>query len=564
MSGVGYDASTSTMGSANGNLSYEAEVKPIDVASRYQIMHANKYEVLERGYQCSELTIPHLLKRSEVGENDALPTPYQSIGARAVNNLSNKLLLTLFPTSSPFFKLAIAEPVIQEMQQEGADDARNQIEERLISQEEVVQRDMEVNGFRPKFHEGIRHLVVVGNYLLHIPKEGEPVGYSLAHYVVKRSNSGKVLEIILKESLSLEELPAKWKEQIIEACSHKGSTDDINKRVLDIYTRVHFDGKMYKEAKYYESVMLEGSEASYPEDANAWIPLRWTGASSEDYGRGYCEEYLGDLKSLEGLEKAILQASALASKTFGILKRSSTIRPEDIARVENGGVVSGDPDDLTYPEIGKYNDLRVAKEQIERYIQNLSSAFLITQTRNAERVTAEEIRLQASELETALGGAYSLLAKTFQEPVLAREIQRLKKSKALPQIPDKAIDPKIIVGLEGLGRGTDLDKLMRASGAISQIAPSAQFIPRLDMDKLTAFVFNSVGLEPNGVLKSDQEMQQAQAEAQQQAVMQQGMQTMGAMATQATKPLVEGAIENPEQTQQVVDNIQSAVTPDQE
>ena len=170
--------------------------------------------------------------------------------------------------------------------------------------------------------------------------------------------------------------------------------------------------------------------------------------------------------------------------------------------------------------------------------------------------------MQASELETALGGAYSLLAKTFQEPVLSRQINRLKKSKALPEIPNDSVDPKIIVGLEGLGRGTDLDKLMRATGAISQIAPNTQFIPRLDMDKLTAFVFNSVGLEPNGVLKSEEQLAQENAQAQQQMAVQQGMETMGNMATQATKPLVEGAIVNPEQTQQVVDNIQNAVTPE--
>ena len=114
--------------------------------------------------------------------------------------------------------------------------------------------------------------------------------------------------------------------------------------------------------------------------ANAWLPLRWNALSGEDYGRSYVEEYLGDMKTIDGLQKAINEHSAIASKTFGIIRPNSMMTPEDIARVANGGFVTGDPEDIFFPEIGKYNDLQVAKTTIGEITESLSRAFLLTQT----------------------------------------------------------------------------------------------------------------------------------------------------------------------------------------
>ena len=546
------------MGSAGGSLPVAQGVEPVDVTARFELLHRSRNQVITRAEEASALTIPHLFKRTHQGEDDTLPTPYQSVGARGVNNLSNKLLLTLFPTSSPFFKLAVPESSVK--QAEGFDpNVKNQVEAELVKHEAVIQKDLEVNGFRHKYHEALRHLLVTGNFLIHIPAKGEPIGYSLDKYVVKRSTSGKVLEIIVREGVSFYELPKRWREQVSSVCN--SDNQDVTKMIFEMYTRVYLEDGKYKEGKYIKNTLLEGSEASYPEKSSAWIPLRWTGASSEDYGRGYVEEYLGDLMSLEGLSKAVLQTSALASKTFGILRNGSTIRPKDIAEVPNGGVVQGNPEDIIYPEIGKYNDLRTAKDMIDTISFNLSQAFLITQVRDSERTTAEEIRMMANELETALGGAYSLLAKTMQEPTLQRERQRLTNSKALPQLNDEDIDPKIVVGLEGLGRGTDLDKLLRVANVTSQILPVAKEIPRFDQDKYTKFAWNAVGLEANSVLMSEEEYQ-AKVQAEQQQVLQQNAMDMTNSAISAgTKPLIEGAINQPEQTQQVVDNIRDSVQP---
>ena len=50
----------------------------------------------------------------------------------------------------------------------------------------------------------------------------------------------------------------------------------------------------------------------------------------------------------------------------------------------------------------------------------MSYAFLLNTAiqRDAERVTAQEIRYMAQQLETAMGGIYSLLSQEFQLPLV--------------------------------------------------------------------------------------------------------------------------------------------------
>jgi hypothetical protein len=548
--------------SVSDGIAEKTIVEPLNVAGRYAELHATREQILTRARDMAGVTIPSIFPHNSAQETEELTTPYQSVGARTVNNLSNKLLLTLFPVSSPFFKLSVAESILQELQEGGDDGIKNQVESKLLEMESIIQSDMEVNAFRTKIFEALRSLVVVGNFLLHIPKEGEPVGYRMDQYVVKRSVRGKVLEIIVKEFISKEELETDWVEQLNNSdeqlADHEGEQVAGSKK-LEMYTRIYLEDKKYHEAKFIRGVLLEGTEAKYPEKANAWLALRWNAISGEDYGRAYVEEYLGDFRSLEGLSRAILEHAAITSKTFGIIRPNSVMQPESLVSVKNGGFIVGDPEDLVFPEIGKYNDMQVAQTTVQNITESLSRAFLLTQTRDAERVTAEEIRLQAGELETALGGAYSLLAVNFQQPILMREIDRLKKSKALKEVSNKDIEPKVIVGLEGLGRGTDLDKFLRASAAIGQIAPSAQLMPDLDMNKVVQFVFNAVGMDGDDVLKSE-ETKEAEAQAQQQAQAQeQAMGMAQEVVKQGTKPMVEGAIENPEATATAMQSAQAAM-----
>ena len=532
----------------------------MNVASRYSSLATSRDNVLNRGRECSFLTLPFILPPSSQTGTSKMGVPNNNVGARCVNNLANKLLLTLFPTSSPFFKLQVSEAIIQELEQNGDPKAGQEIEAKLSQMESIIQSDLEVSGSKPILYEALRHQLITGNYLLNIPKDGKFVGYSLDRYVVRRAHAGRVLEIILKETFNKDELPKEWLQQLYDMEHPCLLTEDgKEQKRIDIYTWVRLEDGKHKEGKYVGEVLLEGTEAFYPEEESAWIALRWNGISGENYGRSYVEEYLGSFRSLEGYTLAFKKHSAIASKIFGIIRPGSRLKPMDLARVPSGGFLYGDHEDLMFPEIGKYNDMSSVQSSIDTLTHDLSRAFLLTQVRDSERTTAEEIRMQADELETALGGAYSLQASTFQEPLLRRQIHRLQSKKQLPKVSDKAIEPKVVVGLEGLGRGTDLDKLMRASVAIQQIAQSSQMIPGLDMTGVTAFTFNAVGLDTTGLIKSEEQMAQEAQAQQAQQMQEQGMDMMKSAVSGMGNTLAKGAIENPEATSNAVQAVQQQV-----
>ena len=75
--------------------------------------------------------------------------------------------------------------------------------------------------------------------------------------------------------------------------------------------------------------------------------------------------------------------------------------------------------------------------------------------RNAERVTAEEVRLTQLELEQQLGGIFSLLTTSFLIPYLDRTLLVLQRTNELPKLPKDIIRPAIVAGVNALGRGQD-------------------------------------------------------------------------------------------------------------
>ena len=76
-------------------------------ASRYEQLRLERDMFLIRARESAKLTLPSLVPpEGHNGTND-LYKPYQSLGARGVNNLSAKLLMTLFPPNTPFQRFVI-------------------------------------------------------------------------------------------------------------------------------------------------------------------------------------------------------------------------------------------------------------------------------------------------------------------------------------------------------------------------------------------------------------------------------------------------------------------------
>jgi hypothetical protein len=286
------------------------------------------------------------------------------------------------------------------------------------------------------------------------------------------------------------------------------------------------------------------SEGKSPKTTTPWLPLRFNVVDGEDYGRGRIEEYLGDLKSLEGLMQAMVEGSAAAAKVVFLVSPSATVKPSTLAKAGNGAIIQGRADDVTAVQVQKQADFATAYQMITQLNQRLSEAFLILTVRQSERTTAEEIRATQQELNEQLGGIYGTLTTELLRPYLQRKLFILQRSGDLPKLPKGVVFPTVIAGVEGIGRGQDRESLIIFLQTISQaLGPEmmAKFInPEEAIKRLAA----AQGIDTIKLVKTAEEMVAEKQQAQQQMVNQTMLNQVGDLAK---APLLDPS-KNPEAT----------------
>lgn len=505
-------------------------------AKRYENLSSLRTTYLERAREAAKLTIPSLVPDEGHSSSTRFYTPYQGIGARGVNNLASKLLLSLLPPNAPFFAMRLDDFTIQELAQ--SEGARAKVDEALNKYERAVMTEIENSGMRSPIFEALKQLIVAGNVLLYLPPDGGARVFSLSRYVVKRDPMGEVIEVIVKETMSRATLPEDIKELLREEKSELPSDKTSREDEINLYTKMYREGNKYVLYQEVDGVIIPDSYGKYPLDKSPMLALRWTRVDGEDYGRSYVEEYIGDLISLEGLSKAILEASAVSAKVVFMVAPNGTTRARDIAKADNGGIVSGNAAEVSTLQVQKQADMSIAAQTAANITERLSYAFLMNSAvqRAGERVTAEEVRYMAGELEDALGGVYSILSQEFQLPLVNRIIARMTKKKLLPALPKGVAKPTIVTGLEALGRGHDMNKYQMFLSALMPLGPQA--VGRyMNVGDYITRVGTALGIDMDGLIKSEEQIQQERQQAMQ--MMQQ--QQMAEMAKAASGPVAKEA-----------------------
>ena len=507
--------------------------------SLYTSLEGSREQYLDRARQASRLTLPYIMPDAGFGASSRLDTPFQGVGARGVNNLASKLLLALLPPNAPFFRLNVDT---YGLQQEGApEEVISQVEQALQKVEEATMDEISRETYRTGLHEALKHLIVTGNSLVYLPDSGGMRVFHLDRYVVQRDSMGNVIYIATKESMSYAAL-----DDNMKAVVDVDAKDPMAE--VDLYTAVCRKENKWHGFQDINGNPVEGSEGNYPIDQNPFIPLRFSRIDGEDYGRGYVEEYLGDLQSLESLTRAIVEGSAAAAKVLFLVNPNGTTRARTLAESPNGTITQGNAADVSVLQLNKFNDFRVAQETIAAIKDRLGHSFLLTSgvVRNAERVTAEEIRMLSMELESSLGGLYSLLSTELQLPLVNRLLASLTKKKKLPKLPKDIATPVIITGVEALGRGNDLQKLdLFLAGAAQVVGPEAvsQYVNVGEYFNRRA---TALGIKTAALIKSQQELQMEMQMAQQA----QQEQMLAKMGPAAIKAVSDNTIEEQRNQQQ--------------
>jgi hypothetical protein len=422
---------------------------------RYNQLVTDRRQFLDKAVDCSKLTLPYLIQddTSSRPTHETLNIPWQSVGSKCTVGLAAKLMLAILPPQGTFFKLQVREDKLGE---DLPPEARSELDLSLSKMERMVMDYIAASNDRVVIHQALKHLIVGGNALLFMGKDGIK-NYPLNRYVVNRDGNGNVLEIVTKELISRDvlgyDIPKPQPNTGIDETSGS-NTDDV-----EVYTYVKLENGRWVWHQEVLDKIIPNTRSTAPKNASPWLVLTFNSVDGEQYGRGRVEEFLGDLKSLEGLSQALVEGAAAASKVIFLVSPSSTTKPATIAKAGNGAIVQGRAEDVQVVQVGKTADFSTAAQMAQTVERRLLEAFLVMNVRNAERVTAEEVRLTQLELEQQLGGIFSLLTTSFLIPYLDRTLLVLQRTNELPKLPKDVIRPAIVAGVNALGRGQDREAL---------------------------------------------------------------------------------------------------------
>lgn len=418
---------------------------------KFDLLRGKQLLLLTRCEQYAAWTIPSKFPQNHTTDDDEQAVDFQSMGARAVNNLRNKAMLALFAPSRPFFRPNITQEVAAALAKQGVAGAG--LDATLAQVAKLGMKSLEAMQIRSVLNETIDQLIITGNALLAYDEdEGAISLFTLRDYVVKRTPRNKLLEFIYRECSELSSFPENV-QSAYKAKNLNAKPDEI----VSLYSRVYRKGDTWHLEQSIEDILVQ------PESATQWadkdLPYRvltWSLAPKRNYGTGLVEESQGAFHALSTLSSAMIPGLIEMCRIIHLANPTGVTDALEFQNALSGAVLAGKSDDLSTPDLGgKARDYATVVGAIESYKQDLAQLFLLATNvvRNAERVTAEEIRLLANELETSMGGVYSRLSYDLQQWLAEIAIKLID----VPELND--LDVYVVTGLDALSANGDLDNL---------------------------------------------------------------------------------------------------------
>ena len=525
------------------------------LALRFNVMDADREAKLFRGRDCASLTIPQLLPPENWTEQDPLPQPFSSAAAKGVVSMSSRMLSALMPLNDmPFFEFALSDGT-EPTPEVGA------LLETLSYQ---VYRKLSAGNLRSTVFQALQSLIVIGDVLMIMEDDFTYRLVRLDQYQLRRDVKGDVKEIIyLEYELADSDEPA-WEYDL----TYGGSSDVPFSRqgYNTILCRWVYDDE--KEVWWAHKEYADGSKIDGGKyEVGPIIPLRWSGVISENYGRSHTEENFGDIQTLESLTKSMIMGMAASAIYWPCLNPSSVSEIDDIAPIPSGHWMSVKKEDVSVvsPAEALRFQLDATNSSVSQLRQIIAKAFLneTGQIRNAERVTATEVRLIGQQLEEVLGGAFSSIAKDLLEPLVKRAVFLMIENNELdPRIAKEfteggKLSVNIVTGLQALSRDQDLNKLMQMGEMVRNLPPEAASL--FNYEEYGRALVASIGFDPRNWIRTREDVQAEQLKVQQQQaqvdamnnVAQQGLgsaaqvagEAAGAAGAQAAQTMVTPALE---------------------
>ncbi len=504
-------------------------------------MRWDKYRddtVVQKCLRFALWTLPQLmadLDQSNRGTSMQLERDYQEIGAMLTNNLAAKLAAILIPANVPFIKVEPSAALIKRAEENGTSAA--ELDSALAKMEMDASKRIFLNASYNQIVQALKYLIVTGNVLIHRDSEVKQTSaYGPNQFSIRRDGRGRMLDCVLREAVAFDGLDPEVRTALRAKNPARISAGSFDIS-LELYTRINCGylkgNKVYIVSQEIEGMPV-GTPSVYPEHLCPYMAPTWNLLAGEHYGRGLVEDMAGGFAKLSDSSEALALYGISAMKFINLVAPGQGANLDEIQAAETGEYVQGQKDSINIYEAGDGNKIAAMAAIIDATFQNLARAFMYTgQARNSERTTAYELRLQAGEANTVLGGQYSSLAESLQVPLGHLLLTEVHPG-MLEGIISGDIKLDIIAGSAALGRAAGAQSLLAVAQTANAVAGVLlQVDPRISRSKLMDFLYASESVDSSVFLMDKKEQAEYDAAKQQEAQGQQQLTQASDVAAQA-------------------------------
>ena len=471
----------------------------------------------DRAEAIAGISLPRVFRAEGAdGGTDLLSSASQSFNGRQVNNLKAKMGMALLPPATSSFRLKPDAQAMVDLFQ-GNEKAVETIRQKLSLNTDAINSEIENQQIRSSLFDMLLQQIIVGSVIIEKKERAGMTIFPLRSFVVRLDSSGEPLAMCIVEKLEM--LP-------------NGIVPKEEKDEYELYTLLALDKDTNKWIMKQDiDGVAVGKETSFKDyDSLPFRYFGWEWVQGDQYHRPFAEDYYADMEQIDKLGKLNTQGAVISAKAVILVnQRGGRTRKKDLVDAANGAVIDGSADDITSFQFNKNFDFQVSNSREATIKKELQANFLDTGSvqRDAERVTAEEIRVMAQQLEAStLAGVYSKMALKWSKWMVTKVMDEIK-------IKFEAVEVSVLTGLDALGRSQEAQKM----DSLMQRATTLQLNHWIKESELLQRYASFDGINTVGLLKTSEEVAQEQQKAQESAIKQEagisGAQALGKGAGEA-------------------------------
>lgn len=472
---------------------------------------------------------------------------YDNTGTRALRVLAAGMMAGMTSPARPWFRLTTSDPDLNESAA---------VKEWLAEVTRLMLMVFAKSNTYRALHAGYEELGAFGTWSNIVVPSFRTIIHShpltVGEYALTTNYEGQVNTLYREFQATAAQMVAEFGRdnvtQKVRDQYDRGNLDALFPVIHAIEPRADRDPKM-RDAKnmawascYFEPGTTEGKylrESGFKEFA-ALCP-RWMTTAGDIYGNSPAMEALGDIKQLQ--HEQLRKAQGIDYKTKPPLQAPTGMKNQMVdtlpggitfvdAAAPNGGIRSAFEVNIDLSHL--LADIQDVRERIKSAFY--ADLFLMLANGENPQMTATEVAERHEEKLLMLGPVLERLHNEILDPLIEMTFSRMVEAGIVPPPPQEMqgmeLNVEFVSMLAQAQRAVatnSVDRFVGNLGAIAQMKPDV--LDKFDADKWADAYADMLGVDPELIVPADQvalvrkQRAQAQAAAQQSALMNQGADT---------------------------------------